>query len=69
MALTLSTARHNGSHAQYNTRVFYKLQDILNNYGPSISSQEAISELNILMSTIRTAINNNPNTHINDLIF
>ncbi|HFA50979.1 MAG TPA: hypothetical protein ENJ95_18365 [Bacteroidetes bacterium] len=67
--INLSTARHNGSHTNYNNRVFAELETILANYNGNISPEDAMTEVRILMDRIRTAINNNPNTHINDLIF
>ena len=67
--INLPLARHSGSHNAYNTPVLTELEEIFDNYNGNISPQDAITELTLLMDKIRTAIVNNPNTHINDLIF
>jgi len=65
----LDAVRHNGSHNAYNTLVYNKLQQIANTYGNNLTPQIARQELEQLLNSIRTAITNNPNTHINNLAF
>ncbi len=67
--INLPLARHNGNHNLYNARVKARLDQINSEHGNNISAQDAITELDLLMDEIRTLMNNNPNTHINDLIF
>jgi hypothetical protein len=67
--INVTIPRHTGSHGLYNQKVLARLNAISNQYGPNISSQDAISELNILMSDIKQAIINQPNTTINLLNF
>lgn len=65
--IPLGTARHNGSHPNYNAYVNNELQTILQNYGGNINPTDALNEITALTTNIRNVINANPNIHINDL--
>lgn len=67
--IPLNTAIHSVSHSAYDQRVLTRLNQIKNLYGPNMTPQQAYNGLSDLISDIRTAIINNPNTHINQLIF
>jgi hypothetical protein len=67
--IPLSTIQHMGSHPNYTNRVNAALKKIYDDYGQNISPNDAYQELNQLISKIRTAIINNPNTRIDDIIF
>ncbi|TGD58259.1 AHH domain-containing protein [Flavobacterium humi] len=67
--IPLSNAVHNGSHAVYDQRVVDRLMEIRNQYGANMTPQQAYNGLSNLIHDIRTAILNNPNTPINQLIF
>jgi hypothetical protein len=67
--IPLSTAVHNGSHSLYDQRVVNRLTDIENQFGPNMTPQQAYDSLTDLINDIKTAIANNPNTPINQLIF
>jgi len=58
---------HNGSHPNYNAYVQDQLNDILSQAGGTIDPSVAATKVSELCASIRTAILNNPNTHINDL--
>lgn len=60
-----------GSHSQYDARVIGAMQDIINSYGgiDNISPAQASDAITGLISRIKTAIENNPTTKLNDLIF
>jgi len=66
--IPLSTAVHNGSHANYDGLIFQKLYDfeIAN---PNATPSQCYNKVNEVISQIRTAIANNPNTPINQLNF
>jgi hypothetical protein len=67
--IPLSTIQHMGSHPNYTARVKTALTNILNSYGGTISPSDASQKLQELITKIRTAIINNPNTKIDDIIF
>lgn len=67
--IPLSAAVHNGSHAAYDQRVVDRLIDIKNQYGSNMTPQQAYDGVVELINDIRTAIQNNPTTPINQLIF
>jgi len=67
--IPLSTAVHNGSHAAYDQRVVDRLNAIKNQYGPNMTPQQAYDALTELLNDIRNAIQNNPNTPINQIVF
>ncbi|MGV3461301.1 MAG: AHH domain-containing protein [Flavobacterium sp.] len=63
--IPLSTARHNGSHANYDSKVLAKLDLI-----PSTATPEqTYTAVTTLINNIKTAIQNNPGVHINQLNF
>jgi hypothetical protein len=61
----LSTAVHSGNHASYLARVQTRLDAIPTN----LSADNTRIALEIIINDIKTAIQNNPNTHIDNLIF
>jgi hypothetical protein len=63
--IPLSTAVHSGSHNNYDTLVESYLDAIPNNATP----QQAYNQVETLINNIRIAIQNNPNTPINQLNF
>jgi A nuclease family of the HNH/ENDO VII superfamily with conserved AHH len=67
--IPLGTLAHSGSHAAYDQRVLNGLNEIKALYGPNMTPQQAYNGLTNLIHNIRTAILNNPNTPINQLIF
>lgn len=67
--IPLTTSIHQGSHAHYDNLVEERLQGIIKHYGPNMTPEQAYKGLTDLITDIRTAIQNNPNTPINQLIF
>lgn len=63
--IPLDTSIHNGSHPNYSNRIEQYLNAIPDNATP----QQAYDAINTLINNIRTTIQNNPTTHINDLVF
>ncbi|TCN56443.1 hypothetical protein D0809_15015 [Flavobacterium circumlabens] len=63
--IPLSTAIHNGSHAHYDNLV----QNYLDRIPSNLTPEQAYNELSILITKIKTAIQNNPNIPINQLNF
>ena len=64
--IAVAAWRNQPNHNLYNQRVAEKLNEILSS---SSNVDEAYEMVNGLVETIRTVIVNNPNTHLNDLIF
>ena len=60
---------HNGSHPIFSGRVEAAINAIKANLGTPIDPNDAATEIRQLMDRIRTAIENNPNTHIEEIIF
>lgn len=66
--INVSNTRHNGNHPDYNTRIMQFLdQQLAQN--PSMSNNDALFQVETFIQNLRNTIINNPNTHINDLIF
>lgn len=63
--IPLNTSVHQGSHGLYDARVLAKLEAIPTHYSPEKTYTAVLD----IISDIRTAINANPTTHINQLIF
>ncbi|QLC67555.1 AHH domain-containing protein [Flavobacterium sp. LPB0248] len=63
--IPLENAVHNGSHARYDDLIQGYLNRIPDNATPD-QCYEAVTDI---INKVRTAIANNPNTHINQLIF
>lgn len=69
--LAVSTSRHNGSHAAYNTLIEQKLDDIsldIKDVNGNIDPDEALQRLTVLIGEIKTAINTT-NVPINQVTF
>ncbi|MFT5251271.1 MAG: hypothetical protein ACI87N_000246, partial [Flavobacteriales bacterium] len=66
--IPLSKLVHNGSHSNYDGKIFQKLEDfrIAN---PNASPKQCYDEVVDIINDIRTAIQNSPNTPINQLNF
>jgi hypothetical protein len=66
--IPLSNLVHNGSHFNYDSKIFQKLEDfrIAN---PNASPKQCYDEVVDIINDIRTAIQNSPNTPINQLNF
>lgn len=68
--IALTSIQHSGSHNLYNQRVLDKLADLWQtNGGASMTPATARALIDDLITDIRTAIINNPNTPINNIIF
>ncbi|MCD0471963.1 AHH domain-containing protein [Flavobacterium sp. JAS] len=63
--IPLSNAVHNGSHAHYDDLIQRYLDEIPSNATPD----EAYAKVMEILSKVRTAIQNNPGVHINQLNF
>jgi len=63
--IPLSTAVHSGSHQRYTDLILRRLNNIPSKYSPD----QVYNEIIDIISDIRTAIKNNPNTHINQVNF
>ncbi|WP_294299548.1 AHH domain-containing protein [uncultured Chryseobacterium sp.] len=63
--IPLNNAVHYGSHGNYNSLVKQRLDAIPSNYTPN----QVYNEVMDIIQDIRTAINNHPNTPINQLVF
>jgi A nuclease family of the HNH/ENDO VII superfamily with conserved AHH len=66
--IPLSTAVHSGSHGNYDARIFQKLK-LFEEANPNATPSQCYNKVNEIISQIRTAIANNPNTPINQLNF
>lgn len=66
--IPLSTAVHSGSHGHYDNLIFQKLK-LFAEANPNATPSQCYNKVNEIISQIRTAIANNPNTPINQLIF
>ncbi|HYE53578.1 MAG TPA: AHH domain-containing protein [Chitinophagaceae bacterium] len=67
--IPLNSAVHAGDHTAYNGKVLEALEEIRLRYNNLITPEQAKYELEILINRIRTEVLNNPNTHINNLVF
>jgi A nuclease family of the HNH/ENDO VII superfamily with conserved AHH len=63
--IAVATWRNQPNHNKYNAEILKKLEAIPAN----LSANDTYIEVQNLIARIRTAIVNNPNTHLNDLIF
>ena len=63
--IPLGNSVHLGSHSHYDNLVQSYLQAIPTNATPD----QAYDAIVVLVGKIRTAINDNPGVHVNDLIF
>jgi len=67
--IELGTVQHLGSHANYNTVVFNKLENLFNNNGGlTISAELAENLVRNLANQIRTWIVTHPNTSVNQIV-
>lgn len=66
--IPLSTAVHNGSHFNYDGKIFHKLE-VFRIANPNATPTECYNEVVDIINDIRTAIRNSPNTPINQLNF
>ncbi|KOF02527.1 hypothetical protein OB69_11390 [Roseivirga seohaensis subsp. aquiponti] len=66
--IPVATWRNQPNHNAYNQRVRDALDAIDRDF-PSLTPDEAVNKLKPLIQRIRQAILDNPNTHINDIIF
>ncbi len=66
--IPLSKAVHNGSHAHYDDLIQERF-DFFNQANPNATPNQCYDFLVDLIQDIRTAIQNNPNTPINQLNF
>ena len=68
--IALNSTTHSGSHQAYSDLVARRMDEIyIANGGANITPQKAHEEIQNLLDRIREAIQNNPNTHIDNLIF
>lgn len=56
-------------HSDYNTQIGIELQKIITRKGSNISPADAKEELELLISKIRTWIDNNPGVNLNTISF
>jgi hypothetical protein len=66
--IPLSTAVHNGSHANYDNIIFQKLKAFADS-NPNATPKQCYDKVVDIINEIRTAIQNSPNTPINQLNF
>ena len=66
--IPLSTAVHNGSHSHYDNLISDKLRDFAQ-ANPNATTSQCYNKIIEIISQIRIAIANNPNTPINQLNF
>jgi A nuclease family of the HNH/ENDO VII superfamily with conserved AHH len=66
--IPLSTAVHNGSHANYDNLIAKRLDDFIRD-NPNATTNQCYDALMDIINDIRAAIQNNPNIPINQLIF
>lgn len=66
--IPLENTVHFGSHPNYDNRVLQRFE-LLNDTFQNITPEQAYDGLIDIIHDIKTAIINNPNTHIDDLIF
>lgn len=62
----------NGSfnaHPQYDAMIEQKLEELIDDYGSSLTPQIAANELNSIINSVRAAIAANPTEHINNITF
>ncbi len=67
--IPLSSIQHYGPHDVYTRRVREALEEVKARYGSGLTPEIAKNELISLTNKIRTAILNNPNLHLNDIVF
>lgn len=68
--IALTSTVHTGSHQAYSELVERRMDEIYNAFGGiNITPQKAHEEIQNLMKRIRTAIDSNPTTNINNLTF
>lgn len=67
--IKVSAIQQAGSHPQYDLKVQRALDDIVTLYGNSITPTQAMDGISLLLDRIRSAISNNPNIPLNELIF
>ncbi|GEM_PF-3417436 len=63
--IAVASWRNQPNHHAYNTRILNKLNDLPSN----LTSDQAYNNLLIILNQAKQAVINNPNTHLNDLIF
>ncbi|MCG2611491.1 AHH domain-containing protein [Flavobacterium sp. SM15] len=66
--IPLSGAVHNGSHFHYDAIIGQKLNDFSTNF-PNATPNQCYDKVTEIIQEVRTAIQNNPNTPINELNF
>ena len=67
--IPLDNSVHLGSHGNYDIKIQQKLTDLINEHGSDITPGQAYDGLMDIINGVRTAIQNNPATHVNDLVF
>lgn len=63
--IPLDTSIHLGSHPNYSNLIQQRLDEIDINQSPD----EIYDDISAIISDVRNAIGNNPDTHINNLVF
>tara|TARA_Y100000588_G_C14029216_1_gene827874 strand:+ start:641 stop:853 length:213 start_codon:yes stop_codon:yes gene_type:complete len=63
--IPLGNSVHLGSHSSYDNKILNRLNEI----NPNLSVSDTFDEVLDIINDVKTAIANNPNTHVNNLIF
>ena len=66
--IALDNSVHLGSHFDYDNNILAKFEALESLY-PNITPEQAYDGLMEIINNVRVAIQNNPATHVNDLVF
>jgi hypothetical protein len=66
--VAVATWRNQPNHPNYNSRIYNKLQTYIQQ-NPNATPTQCYNQLMIILNQAKQAVINNPNTHLNDLIF
>jgi len=66
--IPLNNSVHLGSHTNYDNKIIQRLNDFMQQ-NPNATSEQCYNAVLDLVNDVKTAINNNPTTHINQLNF
>lgn len=66
--IAVAAWRNQPNHNNYNNRIFSKLESFYTN-NPNATPNQCYNHLQLIIQQAKTAIINNPNLHLNDLIF
>ncbi|UPQ80068.1 AHH domain-containing protein [Flavobacterium azooxidireducens] len=66
--VAVATWRNQPNHPNYNNKIYTKLQNYIQQ-NPSATPTQCYNQLMVILNQAKQAVINNPNTHLNDLVF